>query len=65
MKLIIQIPCLNEEAQLPGTLADLPREIDGFDSVEWMIIDDGSKDRTIEVDIGGTIYYISAKTTND
>ena len=49
MKLIIQIPCFNEEAQLPTTLSRLPRQIDGFDSVEWLIIDDGSTDRTIEV----------------
>lgn len=49
MKLIIQIPCFNEEDQLPETLADLPREVEGFDTVEWLIIDDGSTDRTIEV----------------
>jgi glycosyltransferase involved in cell wall biosynthesis len=49
MKLIIQIPCFNEEAQLPLTLSHLPRQIDGFDAVEWLIIDDGSTDRTIEV----------------
>jgi glycosyltransferase involved in cell wall biosynthesis len=49
MKLVIQIPCLNEEEQLPATLADLPREVPGFDSVEWLLIDDGSTDRTIEV----------------
>lgn len=49
MKLIIQIPCLNEEEQLPTTLADLPRVVPGFDVVEWLIIDDGSSDRTIEV----------------
>ncbi|HUW00970.1 MAG TPA: glycosyltransferase family 2 protein [Acidimicrobiales bacterium] len=49
MKLIIQIPCLNEEHQLPTTLGALPREVDGFDTVEWLIIDDGSTDRTIEV----------------
>ena len=48
-KLIIQIPCFNEEDQLPATLADLPREVDGFDVVEWLIIDDGSVDRTAEV----------------
>jgi glycosyltransferase involved in cell wall biosynthesis len=46
MKLIIQIPCFNEEAVLPGTLAALPREVEGFDSVEWLIIDDGSTDDT-------------------
>src|SRR4051794_33184031 len=49
MKLIIQIPCLNEEATLPVTLADLPREVPGFDTVEWLVIDDGSTDPTIEV----------------
>src|ERR1700754_1212157 len=49
MKLIIQIPCLDEEETLPETLADLPREVDGFDSVEWLVIDDGSTDRTVDV----------------
>src|SRR2546423_883913 len=49
MKLIIQIPCFNEEQQLPVTLASLPREVEGFDVVEWLVVDDGSTDRTIEV----------------
>ena len=49
MKLIIQIPCFNEAEQLPRTLADLPRSIDGFDAVEWLIIDDGSADGTVQV----------------
>lgn len=49
MKLIIQIPCFNEEKTLPVTLAELPRQVEGFDVVEWLIIDDGSVDRTIEV----------------
>ena len=49
MKLIIQIPCFNEERQLPATLARLPREVPGFGVVEWLIIDDGSSDRTVEV----------------
>jgi glycosyltransferase involved in cell wall biosynthesis len=49
VKLIIQIPCLNEEATLPETLADLPREVDGFDVVEWLVIDDGSTDATADV----------------
>ncbi|MGB1147974.1 MAG: glycosyltransferase, partial [Alphaproteobacteria bacterium] len=49
MKLIIQIPCLNEEETLPIALAALPREVPGFDEVEWLIIDDGSTDRTVEV----------------
>lgn len=49
VKLIIQVPCLNEEDQLPVSLAELPREVPGVDEVEWMIVDDGSTDRTTEV----------------
>lgn len=49
MKLIIQIPCYNEEESLPITLQELPRQIEGFDKVEWLLIDDGSTDRSIEV----------------
>ncbi len=49
MKLIVQIPCLNEEQTLPQTIADIPREIPGIDVIELLIIDDGSTDRTIEV----------------
>ena len=49
MKLIIQIPCFNEEGQLPLTLSRLPREVEGIDVVEWLVIDDGSTDRTVEV----------------
>ncbi len=49
MKLIIQIPCFNEEGQLPLTLSRLPRRVAGFDVVEWLVIDDGSTDRTVEV----------------
>ncbi len=49
VKLIIQIPCFNEEATLPATLADLPRAVAGIDIVEWLVIDDGSSDRTVEV----------------
>jgi glycosyltransferase involved in cell wall biosynthesis len=48
-KLIIQMPCYNEEEALPVSLAHLPREVPGFDTVEWLIIDDGSSDRTVEV----------------
>lgn len=48
-KLIIQIPCFNEAKTLPITLNALPREVNGINKVEWLIIDDGSKDRTIEV----------------
>ena len=49
MKLVIQIPCLNEAGSLAIALAELPREVDGFDAVEWLVIDDGSTDETVEV----------------
>jgi glycosyltransferase involved in cell wall biosynthesis len=49
MKLIIQIPCYNEAETLGIALAALPREVAGFDSVEWLIIDDGSTDDTVAV----------------
>jgi glycosyltransferase involved in cell wall biosynthesis len=48
-KLIIQIPCLNEAETLPGTLADLPREVPGIDVVETLVIDDGSRDDTAAI----------------
>jgi len=49
MKLIIQIPCFNEEKTLPITLKNLPRRIDGIDEIEILIINDGSTDKTVEV----------------
>ena len=49
MKLIIQIPCYNEEKTLAVALSNLPRKVEGFDAVEWLIINDGSIDRTVEV----------------
>jgi glycosyltransferase involved in cell wall biosynthesis len=64
MKLIIQIPCFNEEQTLPLVLADLPRRMDGFDAVEWLIIDDGSTDRTIEVAREGGVDHIVRLTNN-
>src|ERR671929_2356744 len=64
MKLIIQIPCLNEEETLPVTLADLPRKVPGFDTVEWLIIDDGSTDRTIDVARAHGVDHIVRLTNN-
>jgi glycosyltransferase involved in cell wall biosynthesis len=49
VKLIVQIPCFNEEQTLPETVADIPRQIDGIDTVEILVIDDGSRDRTVDV----------------
>lgn len=49
MKLIIQIPCYNEEATLPQTVRDLPRTLPGVDEIEYLVVDDGSTDRTVEV----------------
>ena len=64
MKLIIQIPCFDEEATLPLTLADLPRELPGFDAVEWLVIDDGSTDQTIEVARAGGVHHVVRLTNN-
>jgi glycosyltransferase involved in cell wall biosynthesis len=64
MKLIIQIPCLNEEEALPVTLRDLPREVPGFETVEWLIIDDGSTDRTIEVAREHGVDHVVRLTNN-
>jgi glycosyltransferase involved in cell wall biosynthesis len=49
MKLIIQMPCLNESATLAIAIADLPRAVPGFDRVEWLVIDDGSSDGTAAI----------------
>ncbi|MBD31472.1 MAG: glycosyl transferase [Acidimicrobiaceae bacterium] len=49
MRLVIQIPCFNEAETLPTTLRDLPRAVNGFDDVLWVVIDDGSSDRTAEI----------------
>jgi glycosyltransferase involved in cell wall biosynthesis len=64
LKLIVQIPCLNEEECLAAVLADIPREIPGLDSVEILVIDDGSTDRTAEVAVAsGADHLIGNKTT--
>ena len=64
MKLIIQIPCLNEEETLPATIADLPRQLPGIDAVELLVIDDGSSDRTVEVARECGVEHIVRLTNN-
>jgi glycosyltransferase involved in cell wall biosynthesis len=64
MKLIIQIPCLNEEETLPRVLSELPRDVAGFDRVEWLVIDDGSTDGTVEVARAGGVDHIVRLTNN-
>jgi glycosyltransferase involved in cell wall biosynthesis len=64
MKLIIQIPCLNEEATLPATIAALPRGVEGVDEIELLVIDDGSSDRTVEVAREHGVDHIVRLTNN-
>ncbi len=64
MKLFIQIPCLNEEATLPQTLADLPSHIAGIDEIEVLVVDDGSTDRTVEIARENGVRHIVSHGTN-
>ena len=64
MKLIIQIPCLNEEHTLPKTLEDLPKKIEGIDSIEILIVDDGSTDKTVEVAKKWGVHHVLQFTNN-
>ncbi len=63
-KLIIQIPCFNEEKTLPVALDALPRKIEGIDVVEWLIIDDGSTDHTVEVARKHGVDHVVSFTKN-
>ena len=58
MKLIIQIPCFNEAETLSIAVKALPREVEGFDKVEWLIIDDGSSDETARIAIENGVDHI-------
>lgn len=64
MKLIIQIPCYNEEETLPQTLRDLPREIPGIDEIEILVIDDGCSDCTVEVALAHDVHHILRMSHN-
>ena len=64
MKLIIQIPCFNEANTLAVTLRDLPREVTGFETVEWLIIDDGSSDDTVRIARENGVDHVVRHTRN-
>jgi glycosyltransferase involved in cell wall biosynthesis len=64
LKLIIQIPCFNEAETLSVTLDALPREVPGFDTVEWLIIDDGSRDDTVAVAQANGVDHVVRHTRN-
>jgi glycosyltransferase involved in cell wall biosynthesis len=64
LKLIIQIPCFNEAQTLSVALSALPRTVPGFDSVEWLIIDDGSQDNTVEIAKAHGVDHIVCHTSN-
>ena len=63
-KLIIQIPCYNEERTLATTLAALPRHLPYIDEIEWLVIDDGSNDNTVEVAEANGVDHIVRLPTN-
>lgn len=64
MKLIIQIPCYNEAETLEVALNDLPKQIDGIDEIEYLIINDGSKDKTVEVAVNWGVHHVVSFTRN-
>lgn len=64
MKLIIQIPCLNEAETLAIALAELPREVEGFSKVEWLVIDDGSTDNTAAVAVHHGVDHVIRHPVN-
>jgi len=64
MKLIIQIPCYNEADTLEIALNDLPKHIDGVDEIEYLIINDGSKDKTVEVAVNWGVHHVVSFTQN-
>ena len=64
MKLIIQIPCYNEEESLPVALSDLPKKIEGIESIEYLIINDGSSDNTVKVAKENGVHHVVSFKNN-
>ena len=64
MNLFIQIPCLNEAETLPVVLKELPRQLEGFAKVEWLVIDDGSVDKTADVAMEHGVDHVVKHTKN-
>ncbi|MCK4998565.1 MAG: glycosyltransferase family 2 protein [Anaerohalosphaera sp.] len=64
MKMIIQIPCYNEEENLATVIADLPREVPGIDVLEYLIIDDGCTDNTVQVARDNGVHHVLSLGTN-
>jgi len=64
VKLIIQIPCFNEEQTLPETVADLPHQLEGIDTIEYLVIDDGSTDGTVAVAKAIGVHHVVSLSHN-
>ncbi|MEJ2068313.1 MAG: glycosyltransferase family 2 protein, partial [Deltaproteobacteria bacterium] len=64
MKLIIQIPCFNEEETISTTLSALPRKLPGIDKVEWLIVDDGSTDSTVKIARANGVDHVVSLSAN-
>ena len=62
--LIIQIPAYNEAETIGATLAALPRQVPGFAKVEWLLVDDGSRDRTVDIARAGGIDHVVSLSHN-
>lgn len=64
MRVIIQVPCFNEEKYLLETIKDLPRKLNNVDEIEWLVINDGSKDHTVQIAVENGVDYVVSHTRN-